>query len=267
MNLKFKAALGLALVGLSTLAAAEITFYEAEGFRGRTFATNAPVENFANTGFNDRASSVIVGNGRWEVCEDSRFRGRCVVLRKGNYDSLVSMVMNDRISSVRRAARANEADMPQPVAAPAYEYRRRPNERILEVPVTSVREVVGPPNERCWVERQQVANDNQNNSNVGGAIAGALIGGILGHQVGGGVGKDLATAGGAVAGGVIGSKVGRNNNSGTTYQDVRRCETTASTTPAYWDVTYNYRGQEHRIQMTSPPGATIAINNNGEPRQ
>ena len=227
MNLKFKAALGLALVGLSTLAAAEITFYEAEGFRGRTFATNAPVENFANTGFNDRASSVIVGNGRWEVCEDSRFRGRCVVLRKGNYDSLVSMGMNDRISSVRSVARANEADMPQPVTAPAYEYRRRPNERILEVPVTSVREVVGPPNERCWVERQQVAN----------------------------------------AGGVIGSKVGRNNNSGTTYQDVRRCETTASTTPAYWDVTYNYRGQEHRIQMTSPPGATIAINNNGEPRQ
>ena len=99
---------------------------------------------------------------------------------------------------------------------------------------------------------------------MGGAIAGALIGGVLGHQVGGGHGKDLATVGGAVAGGVIGSNVGRNGQ--TTSQDVRRCENTTSGTPAYWDVTYNFRGQQHQMQMTTPPGTTIAVNRDGEPR-
>jgi uncharacterized protein YcfJ len=123
--------------------------------------------------------------------------------------------------------------------------------------------VMGAPTQHCWVERQEVSNGGDRN--VGGAIAGALIGGVLGHQVGGGSGKDLATVGGAVAGGVIGSNVGRNGQPST--QDVRRCENTVSGTPAYWDVTYNFRGQDHRIQMTAPPGNTIAVNRNGEPRQ
>jgi uncharacterized protein YcfJ len=41
----------------------------------------------------------------------------------------------------------------------------------------------------------------------------------------------------------------------------------ASTQPEYWDVTYNFRGLEHRVQMTAPPGRTIAVNGNGVPRQ
>ena len=88
---------------------------------------------------------------------------------------------------------------------------------------------------------------------MGGAIAGALIGGVLGHQVGGGSGKDIATVGGAVAGGVIGSNVGR-DGSAPRSRDVHRCENTTSGTPAYWDVTYNFRGQDHQMQMTAPPG-------------
>ena len=103
--------------------------------------------------------------------------------------------------------------------------------------------------------------------NVGGAVVGAIIGGVLGHQVGGGRGKDAATAGGAVAGALIGSNQGR-GSSGVTYdKDVQRCRTVASGTPAYWDVTYDYRGRENRIQMSSAPGDTISVNANGEPRQ
>ena len=87
---------------------------------------------------------------------------------------------------------------------------------------------------------------------------------MLGHQVGGGRGRDIATAGGAIAGAAIGS----NQGGGSTYdRNLRRCETTASTTPAYWDVTYNYRGVEHSVQMSYPPGRTIAVNMNGEPRE
>jgi uncharacterized protein YcfJ len=262
---KVARAAALAALCVSAVASAQVTFYENEDFRGRSFAASSWVTDFNRYGFNDRASSAIVSNGRWEVCEDTRFAGRCAVLRPGNYDSLRAMGMNDRISSVRPA----RAGLPPPPPAPpdeqSYEYRRRPNERIREVPVTSARAVVGPPEERCWVDREQVAGARRE-PNVGGAVAGALIGGILGHQVGGGTGKDLATAGGAVAGGVIGSRIGGNDGAPTT-RDVRRCETTASTTPAYWDVTYIYRGQPHHVQMRNDPGRTILVNGNGEPRQ
>ena len=153
------------------------------------------------------------------------------------------------------------------MAAPNYEYRQRPNERVYQAPVTSVHAVVGPPEQRCWVERQQVTDDRRGDPNVGGAVVGALIGGVLGHQVGSGRGNDAATAGGAVAGAVIGANAGR-GSSGTTYEkDVQRCRTVESTKPEYWDVTYSYRGVEHRIQMSAPPGNTVSVNSRGEPRQ
>jgi uncharacterized protein YcfJ len=279
MNLKLKSTLGIAALVLGTQAMAQITFYEGEGFRGRAFTTNQRVPDFVRFGFNDRAASVVVDRGRWEACEDSRFEGRCVVLRRGSYDSLESLGMTNRISSVRplEGNRNVSNEMPAPLAEPNYEYRRRPNERVFDAPITSVRAVVGAPNQRCWMERQQVQQVQQNNNqaNVGGLLLGGLIGGVLGHQVGGGSGKDLATVAGAVGGAVVGNNVagrnGYNNNNnavGVVGQDVQRCETTESTTPAYWDVTYNYRGQEHRVQMTAPPaGQTIAVNGNGDPRQ
>jgi uncharacterized protein YcfJ len=269
MNSTLKFAFGASALALAAQAAAQVTFYEGEGFRGRTFAASRQVDNFRSAGFNDRASSVIVDHGRWEVCEDAQFTGRCAILRRGNYESLTAMGMNDRISSMRpvgnRAQYDNEA--PQPVAAAPYEYRRRPNERMFEAPVTSVHAVVGSPEQRCWIEHQQVPESNRGGANVGAGIAGAVIGGILGHQVGGGTGKDLATIGGAVAGGAIGANAGRGNSNTTMVdREVRRCDSVASTQPAYWDVTYNYRGVEHHMQMSSAPGATIPVNRDGEPR-
>lgn len=262
MNWKLKTALAASALIIAAQASAQITFYQGEGFRGRTFTANSQVNNFQRVGFNDLASSVVVSNGRWEVCDNANYGGNCVVLRRGSYDSLSGLGMSNRISSVRRvsgqSSYANEA--PEPLAAPTYEYYRRPNERVTNATVTSVRAVVGPPEQRCWVERQQVNSD----ANIGGAIIGGILGGVLGHQVGGGRGRDIATAGGAIAGAAIGN----NQGSGSTYdRNLRRCETTASTTPAYWDVTYNYRGTEHHVQMSSPPGRTIAVNMNGEPRQ
>jgi uncharacterized protein YcfJ len=271
MNTRYlKSAFALAAIVVAGHAAAQITFYEGEDFHGRTFATRQAAGDFTRNGFNDRASSVIVTNGRWEVCEDVNFRGRCVVLQRGNYDSLRSIGFNDRISSVR-PFRGNRyaGDMPAPPPpAPIYEYRRRPEERVREIPVTNVREVLGPPGQRCWVERQQVQQPaNSSGANVGSAILGGLVGGILGHQVGGGSGRDLATAAGAVGGAVVGNNLGgRYSQPGVvSTQDVQRCENTAGA-PAYYEVTYSFRGQEHRVQMSTPPGATIAVNPNGEPR-
>ena len=252
------------------VAAPQIIFYENDGFGGRSFTTERRVGDFQRFGFNDRASSVVVIGDRWEVCEDARFNGRCVVLRPGRYASLSAMGLNDRVSSVREVgANVRIEDIryaPPPVAV--YDTRRRAEEQVYVANVTSVRAVVGPPQQRCWVEREQVVQPATNNA-VPAAIAGALLGGVLGHQVGGGRGKDLATAGGAVAGAAIGANLGRDSGGQptTTSQDVQRCVSEPSQTrPEYWDVTYTFRGQEHRIQMTTQPGPTVTVNERGEPR-
>jgi hypothetical protein len=154
-------------VGLATQAFAQVTFYESEHFRGRTFASRVQVNNFHRSGFNDRASSVIVTQGRWQACKDIRFGGRCLVLRQGSYDSLSGMGMNDRISSARLVGKSCQYDnlMPDPIAVPAYEYRRRPNERVFNAPFTLVRAVVGPPNERCWLEQERVVESGNGDRN------------------------------------------------------------------------------------------------------
>lgn len=250
-------------------ASAQIALFAQEGLEGRAFTTDRTLENLSRSGFNDRASSaVVVGERNWEVCDDARFGGRCMVLRPGQYPSLAAMGMNNRISSVRELGPEVRVDprrfAPVPLAAP--DYRKRGEERLFEADVRSVRAVVGPPERRCWIEREQAAQ-GQNEVNAPGAVLGALLGGVLGHQVGGGSGKDIATAGGVIAGAVIGSKVGNNANARAPSQDVQRCEDVPSQArPDYWDVTYTFRGEEHRVQMTSPPGRTITVNAQGEPR-
>lgn len=249
--------------------ATQVIFYEREGFEGRSFSADSQVGDFGRSGFNDRASSVVVLGDRWEACSDAGFRGHCVVLRPGRYPSLAAMGLNNSVSSVRTVRRDIQIDDNRyaPVPTPVYDNRRRSDERLYEVNVTSVRAVVGPAGQRCWVEQEPVAQ-GRGNPNVGGAVIGALIGGILGHQVGGGIGKDIATAGGAIAGGVIGSNVGRDAAGQTgQMQNVQRCETVSSqTAPAFWDVVYTFRGEEHRVQMVKQPGPTILVNERGEPR-
>ncbi len=250
---------------------AHMTFYERADFGGRSFTAEALVPDFGRAGFNDRASSAVVLGGRWEACSDAEFRGRCVILRQGRYPSLAAMGMDNMISSVRNLSRDAQVEVNRyaPMPAAVYDNRRRNEERLYEVNVTSVKAVVGPAEQRCWVEQQPVAAaPAPANANMGGAVVGALIGGILGHQVGGGVGKDLATVGGAIAGGVIGSKVGRDANGQLSQtQSVQRCASTPSQAPpAYWDVTYSFRGLAHSVQMVTQPGPTLTVNEQGEPR-
>lgn len=270
-----------------------IVFYEDESFQGRSLTADAPVEDFRRTGFNDRASSVVVSGGRWEACQDARYGGNCVVLRPGQYPSLAAMGMNDRISSARAVERGAAVDDRRyaPLPMVSRDYGRRDDERLFQANVTAVRAVVEDSGERCWVEPQQVPTERsterntERNANVPGALLGAVIGGILGHQVGGGTGKDVATGIGVLAGAAIGNNTGNNTGRGeasqqvVTTQNVQRCaynpalnpardpaRNPGQTRPAYWDVTYNFRGQDYRVQMTQPPGRTITVNEQGEPR-
>ena len=269
MRSKLKIAMIAAGMVWATQAVAQVTFYEGEEFRGTRFRIDTTVQNFAPLGFNDRASSAVVELGRWELCEDSGFRGRCTILGPGNYPSLAPMGLNYRISSARLIEGQTQypaVTPPPPAQPPASDYRRRPGEHLFEVPVHSVRAVVGPPEQRCWVERQQVVEPQPSAPNVPGAIVGAVIGGVLGHQVGGGRGQDVATAGGAVAGAAIGANVGRTQGAAHT-QDVQRCAAVpGSARPEYWDVMYYFDGLEHHLQLNTPPPPTLWVDRNGEPR-
>ena len=264
MNWTLKSALGASALILATTAMAEITIYEGEGFRGHSMTTGRPMRNLSND--RQRTGSIVVGSGAWEVCDAPDFGGRCVTLRSGSYDSRESMGIG-RVMSARSAHQRDHYDneVTPPYASPNYEYRQRPHERVYQARVTSVHAVVGPPEQRCWVERQHVEEEHHNGVNVGGAIAGAVIGGIIGHQVGGGNNRDAITAGGAITGAAIGANSG--HGGGGYDRDVQRCEMVPSGPPDYWEVAYNYRGMEHSLQMTAPPGQTITVNRDGEPRQ
>ncbi|MGV3569117.1 MAG: beta/gamma crystallin-related protein [Ramlibacter sp.] len=263
MNRRLQAALAASALVFAAQASASLTFYAGESFRGRSFVIDQPVSDLYNIGRKETASSVWVERGRWEICSEPNFRGRCVVLRRGGYEALKEFGMNNTVASARpvQGNRRHENEARAPVDRPEYAYRRRHQERVFDAPITEVRAVMGPPSQRCWVERQQV----QSQPNIGGAVLGGVVGGILGHQVGGGSGKDLATGAGVVAGAVVGNNMA--GGSGPRHQDVQRCQTVTSGTPAHYDVSYNFRGRLHHVQMTAPPaGNTIPVNERGEPR-
>jgi hypothetical protein len=76
-----------------------VTFFADSDFRGQSFVVTGETAFLA--GFNDRASSARV-NGSWEVCEDTRFGGRCERIDR-DVRNFSEFGLNDRISSVRQA--------------------------------------------------------------------------------------------------------------------------------------------------------------------
>src|SRR3954468_15251117 len=119
MKRSIQTALAAAALIAAGHAAAQITFYEREGFRGHSLTTNERVWNLERADFNDRASSIVVDHGQWEVCDRPRFEGRCAILSRGGYPSLREVGLNNSVSSVRpvegRPQHVVVVPQPQPV--------------------------------------------------------------------------------------------------------------------------------------------------------
>ena len=81
--------------------AQDIVLYQGENFSGPRFASNESVADLARVGFNDRASSVTIRGGSWQLCSDSYYRGQCVTLQPGDYPSLGAMGLDNAVSSLR----------------------------------------------------------------------------------------------------------------------------------------------------------------------
>jgi hypothetical protein len=92
---------GLGFACLAGSASAAIALYGQENFGGRTFRIDRDAPDLDRTVFNDRASSVVIESGRWELCTDANYRGNCRTLGPGEYPVLGG-VLTDRVSSVRQ---------------------------------------------------------------------------------------------------------------------------------------------------------------------
>ena len=101
-----------------------------------------------------------------------------------------------------------------------------PSTEVHQARVLSARAVKDAPQERCWIERHEAGLLELPFAIVGGAVK--LV-----------AGQDPIR-----------------------YD--RRCTTVDGAT-AYWNVTYQFRGVERTVRMTTAPGPTIAVNGYGEP--
>lgn len=120
---------GLLASVATTAGAASLTLYEGPNLSGRELTLNRDTRNIDRAGFNDRASSMAVQSGTWEVCTDVDFGGFCGMVGPGNYPMLDAR-FNNRISSAREAVPATaERRRPRDEAVGAIELYARPDFR------------------------------------------------------------------------------------------------------------------------------------------
>lgn len=86
-----------------TAAAGELLLFDRADFRGDRMVVTRDIRNLSDMRrWNDRARSLVVESGAWEVCRDARYRGSCVTLRPGEQIAdLRAVGMRNAISSVR----------------------------------------------------------------------------------------------------------------------------------------------------------------------
>jgi hypothetical protein len=76
-----------------------VVLYDEPFFRGRSVTIKEPVENLRSRNFHDRAESVRVVSGTWELCAEPRFR-HCQRVNR-DMPHLSSLGLNKKLSSVR----------------------------------------------------------------------------------------------------------------------------------------------------------------------
>ena len=110
---------------------------------------------------------------------------------------------------------------------------------------------------------RQVCNNQQYITEAprsgGGALLGALIGGVAGNAIGSGGGRAAATALGVFGGAVVGDRF--EGGGAQQVQNVQQCSTQTyyENRPAYYNVVYEYQGQQYNAQMVNDPGLYVRL--------
>ena len=81
-----------------------VVLYDQYDFSGSSAPVSGSVDNLDVTSWNDRAVSMVINYGNWELCTDANFRGACQVYGPGSYRDLGNDMVR-RLSSLRPAVR------------------------------------------------------------------------------------------------------------------------------------------------------------------
>ena len=77
-----------------------LELYADSDFGGESVRIERDTADLSRANFNDRATSVVVTGGTWEICSDARYGGSCATYRPGQYARLGDL--SRQASSVRR---------------------------------------------------------------------------------------------------------------------------------------------------------------------
>jgi len=83
--------------------AAEMVLYAANEYSG----ASQPVDlrqaaDLREEPLQAKATSAVIAEGEWQLCDDTYYRGQCVTLGPGKYPSLEQFGLNKGVTSVRR---------------------------------------------------------------------------------------------------------------------------------------------------------------------
>jgi hypothetical protein len=82
--------------------AADLTLFADGDYQGRALSVVIDQRQLGVMNFDKRASSVVIENGTWVLCNGEDYSGRCVTLEPGRYASLQALGLDDDVTSVRR---------------------------------------------------------------------------------------------------------------------------------------------------------------------
>lgn len=92
--------------------AADIVLYASKDYLGPAHIVDRPRADLRVESLQAEATSAVIASGRWELCEDTGFRGPCVTLGPGKYPSLGDLGLKYGAVSVRRATQSEDARPP-----------------------------------------------------------------------------------------------------------------------------------------------------------
>ena len=89
-----------AACGWQTASAGEVTLYARDGLRGPAVTLHGAEPRLSKFAFNDRARSMRIEQGSWELCVDADYRSTCRIFGPGEYKAL-DRTLRRAVSSAR----------------------------------------------------------------------------------------------------------------------------------------------------------------------
>lgn len=78
-----------------------LVLFDQRRHRGPSLELDGNVRNLMRHDFNDRAASLLIREGTWQICSAANFAGTCQTLGPGSY-AVLGQQLSDKVSSVRR---------------------------------------------------------------------------------------------------------------------------------------------------------------------